>query len=178
MCRRLFTGQLRRLIIHRDKVWRTPWCGAPVRHLDHAQPAHRDGPTSLDNGQGLCERCNYVKEEPGWQAASVGGNGVMRLTTPTGHTYRSIPPPAIPGSRTTRAAPAPSSMPSDQHPARQPYSVRGGKLATSGVSTPIRPSLPAPPGEPSGSVRPGRVVLKKRSLSSVCTAYSAGRSSS
>ncbi len=104
--RRLFTGQLRRLIIHRDQVCRTPWCGAPIRHLDHAQPVHRNGPTSIDNGQGLCERCNYVKENPGWRTQPIGGHGATVLTTPTGHTYRSIPPPAIPGSRTMRGAPA------------------------------------------------------------------------
>src|SRR5690606_22845959 len=36
----------------------------------------------------------------------------------------------------------------------------GGCAATSGVSTPTGPSAAAPPGEPSGSSRPGRVSKK------------------
>ncbi len=110
--RRLFTGHLRRTLIHRDQVCRTPWCGAPIRHLDHATAAHQEGPTSLDNGQGLCERCNYTKEVPGWTTANVGPDESARdrtapneldsvarmIQTPTGHRYRTAPPPAIPGT--------------------------------------------------------------------------------
>ncbi len=112
--RRLFTGHLRRSLIDRDQVCRTPWCGAPIRHLDHATAAHHDGPTSLDNGQGLCERCNYTKEVPGWMTTTAnvrpdepapdrtGPNepdSVDRvIQTPTGHRYRTAPPPAIPGT--------------------------------------------------------------------------------
>jgi hypothetical protein len=29
------------------------------------------GPTSLDNGQGLCERCNQTKNLPGWSAQTI-----------------------------------------------------------------------------------------------------------
>mgnify|MGYP006177977773 CR=1 FL=1 len=39
---------------------------APIRHADHIVRATDGGETSADNGQGLCERCNYVKESPGW----------------------------------------------------------------------------------------------------------------
>src|SRR6185312_4608846 len=39
-------------------------------------------------------------------------------------------------------------------PSRFAYSRRGN-AATNGVSAPTTPSLPAPPGEPSGSSRPG-----------------------
>ncbi len=119
--RRLFTGHLRRTLIHRDQVCRTPWCGAPIRHLDHATAAHRDGPTSLNNGQGLCERCNYIKEVPGCTTTTNVGpdewapdewapdrtvpaerDSVSRvIQTPTGHRYRSTPPPAIPGTQLT-----------------------------------------------------------------------------
>ncbi len=115
--RRLFTGHLRRTLIHRDQVCRTPWCGAPIRHLDHATAAHLDGATSLDNGQGLCERCNYTKEDPGWTTTQLNLtewapdewapdrtgpaelDSVSRvIQTRTGHRYRSVPPPAIPGT--------------------------------------------------------------------------------
>lgn len=45
---------------------RTPGCNAYIRHHDHVVRESDDGPTSAHNGQGLCERCNYVKETPGW----------------------------------------------------------------------------------------------------------------
>ena len=64
--RRRFTGQLRRFVILRDQHCRTPWCNAPIRHLDHPRPAHAGGPTTTANAQGLCEACNYAKEAPGW----------------------------------------------------------------------------------------------------------------
>ncbi len=125
--RRLFTGHLRRTLIHRDQVCRTPWCGAPIRHLDHATAAHSDGPTSLDNGQGLCERCNYTKEDPGWTTTQPQPNEsatdrtapneldsvAQVIQTPTGHRYRSAPPPAIPGTppATVRARSQPKLVP-------------------------------------------------------------------
>ena len=83
----------------RDQTCRTPYCDAPIRHLDHAQPRHRDGPTSADNGLGECERCNYTKESPGWRVtAGSDENGVhtAEFTTPTRHRYRSTAPP-LPG---------------------------------------------------------------------------------
>ncbi|WP_460822590.1 HNH endonuclease, partial [Nocardioides ungokensis] len=57
-----FTGHLRDHLTLRDQTCRTPWCNAPIRHADHAQPRHRGGPTSAHNGQGLCESCNHAKE--------------------------------------------------------------------------------------------------------------------
>ena len=62
--RRLFPGPLRRFIQIRDDTCRTPYCDAPIRHLDHIIPWHDDGPTSLVNGAGLCEACNHTKELP------------------------------------------------------------------------------------------------------------------
>src|SRR5699024_577853 len=49
------------------------------------------------------------------------------------------------------------------HPAAA--SPCGGTEATSGVSTPRCPIFAAPPGEPSGSLRPGSTVEKNASLS-------------
>lgn len=37
-----------------------------IRHDDHVVRAADGGRTEAANGQGLCERCNYVKETPGW----------------------------------------------------------------------------------------------------------------
>ena len=62
--RRLFTGNVRRLIIARDQYCRTPWCGAPIRDVDHKH-RHRDGGrTTPEDGQGTCGRCNQTRERP------------------------------------------------------------------------------------------------------------------
>jgi hypothetical protein len=64
--RRVFAGLLRRMLVLRDDVCVTPWCGAPVVHADHAVAVREGGPTSWANGDGRCARCNHVKEAPGW----------------------------------------------------------------------------------------------------------------
>jgi hypothetical protein len=76
-------------------VCRTPWCDAPIRHVDHVRSVRRGGRTTQVNGEGLCEACNYIKEGPGWRADIVAlpGRTVIELITPTGHRYRSQPPP-------------------------------------------------------------------------------------
>jgi hypothetical protein len=68
-------------------------------HSPHAQPHHRDGPTSAENGLGDCEPCNCAKESPGWRVtAGRDENGVhtAEFVTPTGSRYRSTAPP-LPG---------------------------------------------------------------------------------
>lgn len=71
---RTFPTGLAQLIRFRDQTCATVWCDAPIRHLDHVVPHERGGPTSYDNGQGLCEACNYAKQS-------------------TGHTHQSHAPP-------------------------------------------------------------------------------------
>lgn len=90
--RRLFTGQARRFVTLRDQHCRTPWCEAPIRHLDHVERHADGGPTTVDNAAGRCERCNYVREMPGWSAAMDSGR-TLRIITPSGRTYTSDPPP-------------------------------------------------------------------------------------
>ncbi len=58
---RLFPDSLRRFIRYRDRTCRTPWCGAPILHIDHHHPAAHGGPTTATNGQGLCAACNLIK---------------------------------------------------------------------------------------------------------------------
>ncbi len=96
---RLFPRSLARFIAARDQTCRMPWCGAPIRQLDHIRPHRQGGATSAANGQGLCEACNQAKEAPGWKAQAPEGPGphTVATTTPTGHTYRSTAPP-LPGS--------------------------------------------------------------------------------
>lgn len=92
--RRCFDGQLRRFVITADRTCRTPWCNAPIRHVDHAERAADGGETSVDNSAGLCEACNYTKEAAGWRTL-VGPGRVVEVITPTGHVYTSRPPLAI-----------------------------------------------------------------------------------
>jgi hypothetical protein len=94
---RFFPKGLATFIGLRDQRCRTPYCDAPIRHMDHAQPRHRDGPTSAENGLGECERCNYAKESPGWRVTAgsdESGLHTAKFVTPTGHHYHSTAPPA------------------------------------------------------------------------------------
>ena len=95
---RRFPKGLARFIGLRDQRCRTPFCDAPIRHRDHAVPRNRGGPTSVANGLGMCERCNYDKESPGWTVSTAEEYGVhtAEFVTPTGATYRSTAPP-LPG---------------------------------------------------------------------------------
>jgi hypothetical protein len=102
--RRLFDAGLRRFLIARDGTCRTPWCDAPIRHLDHVREHTDGGATAERNGQGLCERCNYTKQLDGWRADVLGppgsnGRHRVRWQTPIGFTYDSAAPPLLPGAR-------------------------------------------------------------------------------
>ena len=91
--RRTFTGLLRRFLVWRDQTCRTPWCDAPIRHADHITRATDGGPTSADNGQGLCEACNHTKESARWTTRRVPGEGhQVETITPTGHAHLSRAP--------------------------------------------------------------------------------------
>lgn len=103
---RTFTGALRRFVLTRDQHCRTPYCDAPIRHVDHIVPASRGGPTTAANGEGVCEHFNYVKDVPGWRVrtapeGALRGTGPpdavheVEISTPTGHTYRSPAPPLL-----------------------------------------------------------------------------------
>ncbi|MDO5629424.1 MAG: HNH endonuclease [Mobilicoccus sp.] len=97
--RRVFPAALRAAIVARDRYCRTPWCGAPIRQIDHVIRAADGGHETWDNAQGLCQACNLAKEAPGWRAdpTTTGPLGrrahLVTTTTPTGHTYESRPPP-------------------------------------------------------------------------------------
>ena len=129
--RRVFDGGLRRYLITRDRSCRTPWCNAPIRHIDHIAPHHTGGPTTDTNGEGFCVTCNLAKENPGFhyevlhpgptQAASRDEHPhTVRVTTPTGHTYLSEAPPVLPEdpARTDTASWASGPDDQEQTPAR------------------------------------------------------------
>ncbi|MHA6782187.1 DUF222 domain-containing protein [Pseudonocardia saturnea] len=86
--RRRFTGQLAALIRARDgHRCREPYCDAPIRHIDHIRRWSELGRTEFENGRGLCEFHNHVRESSGWKTR-VTTRGIT-TTTPTGHTYAS-----------------------------------------------------------------------------------------
>lgn len=93
-----FPSSLRRLLFLRDgETCRTQWCDAPVRHADHVTPRRRGGATELDQGQGLCEACNYAKEQPGWRHRVLSQwpeRHETEVVTPTGDRHRSRAPSA------------------------------------------------------------------------------------
>jgi len=97
--RRKVPAGLRDLVGARDQgTCRTPWCGAPIRHGDHAEEHQSGGPTSEANAQGLCERCNLAKQAKGWTARPrPGPRHAVETVTPTGHRYYSRAP-APPGT--------------------------------------------------------------------------------
>ncbi len=93
---RRFPPSLKDLLVARDQTCRTPWCDAPIRHAEHVVSSAAGGSTSHANGQGLCEACNQAKQAPGWRSQTDGGFEI-EVRTPTGHAYRSRPPP-LPGA--------------------------------------------------------------------------------
>jgi hypothetical protein len=99
--RRLFSGVLRQLIELRDATCRVPFCGAPIRDIDHVSPHARGGETSAANAMSDCQGHNLVKEAPGWSAEVTstgldpGGPHEVTLTTPTGTEYTCTAPPLL-----------------------------------------------------------------------------------
>jgi hypothetical protein len=127
---RRFPRGLAQFIDLRDQRCRTPYCDAPIRHRDHAQPWAKAGPTTAANGLGDCERCNYTKEAPGWHVnTSLDKNHThtAQITTPTGHQYRSGAPPYPDAQKSTSAKskpPSPSHCPTCTPPRTQTNSDR------------------------------------------------------
>jgi hypothetical protein len=102
---RCFPPGLARFIRLRDQTCRTPWCDAPIRHIDHAERATDEGATSAVNGQGLCEACNYAKEAAGWSVRVIGRDPhTIEIRTPGGHVYRSQAPPLVGPAQVPRGA--------------------------------------------------------------------------
>ena len=107
---RFFAGGLAAFLRVRDQgMCRTPYCDAPIRHLDHIIPAAGGGVTDDANGQGLCQACNHAKQAPGWGQRTLPDQDrhTVETTTPTGHRYTShAPPPPVPAQPATVAATA------------------------------------------------------------------------
>ncbi|WP_332642462.1 HNH endonuclease [Aeromicrobium sp.] len=92
--RRRFDSLTRSHIRARDRMCRMPGCDARIRDDDHIHDHSRGGVTTHQNGQGLCKRSHTIKSLPGWKVTTEGRTTIWQ--TPTGHTYRSDPPPLLP----------------------------------------------------------------------------------
>lgn len=115
---RRFDGLLAEFLTLRDGGrCRTQGCNAAIRHYDHVARDADGGRTSAHNGQGLCERCNYVKETPGWAAwvATDPGAGAHEVHGVSEHLriLRSTAPPMPGGSAGT-----PDCSPAELHVTR------------------------------------------------------------
>ena len=91
--RRTFGGLLRRMVVFRDDVCRTPWCDAPIKHADHVTPVAGGGETEWSNASGLCAACNYAKEHAGWKHEATPED--LTVVTPTGEHFESPTPPFV-----------------------------------------------------------------------------------
>ncbi len=90
---RRFEGKLAEYLRLRDRHCRSPWCNAPIRHLDHVKDHAKGGKTSAHNGEGLCEACNHAKQADGWAAKPLDAPvHTIEIITPTGHRYLSTVP--------------------------------------------------------------------------------------
>ncbi|PWJ25057.1 hypothetical protein ATK17_1169 [Branchiibius hedensis] len=85
---RFFRGLLAQFVQWRDRRCRTPWCGAPIKEIDHITAHAKGGATSADNAEGDCQWCNLVKEHPAWHVTGharevlVSSGGLQATTRP------------------------------------------------------------------------------------------------
>ncbi|AOP52785.1 MAG: DUF222 domain-containing protein [Brevibacterium aurantiacum] len=103
--KRTFRGLLRRMVVFRDDVCRTPWCDAPIKHADHVTPVAEGGETEWSNASGLCAACNYAKEHPGWKHKATADD--LTVSTPTGEEFETATPPFV--TKFSHPPPGPSS---------------------------------------------------------------------
>ncbi len=132
--RREFSGLLRRMVVMRDDVCRSPWCEAPIRQADHAVSFAAGGDTEWENSSGLCAACNYAKELAGWRHNATPD--ALEVVTPTGHRYRS------------RTRPISEPDPGLAH----------GEVVGETTGPPGIPAGAGPPGFPAGTGPPNPVV--------------------
>lgn len=78
---RAFPAPLEQMVRWREATCASPWCNSTVRHIDHITPHADGGKTSYVNAQGLCVRCNLLKDHAGWIVTPTrDGNGAPAVT--------------------------------------------------------------------------------------------------
>lgn len=85
--------ELARHVRARDATCRFPGCRAPARRcdLDHTVPFPK-GPTAEHNLGALCRHHHRLKHGGDW-TVTQSADGTFIWTSPTGHTYTTVPPP-------------------------------------------------------------------------------------
>nr|WP_192742387.1 HNH endonuclease signature motif containing protein [Amycolatopsis roodepoortensis] len=88
------TAGLGEFVRVRDRECRRPGCHrvAQACDLDYAVPWQHGGHTAHTDLIDLCRRDHRLKDEPGW-TYRLDADGTLTITTPTGQTYDSTPPP-------------------------------------------------------------------------------------
>ncbi|WP_255632496.1 HNH endonuclease signature motif containing protein [Amycolatopsis sp. TNS106] len=88
------TAGLGEFVRVRDRECRRPGCHRPAQacDLDHSVPWQHGGHTADTELVDLCRRDHRLKDEPGW-IYRLAEDGTLTITTPTGHSYDSTPPP-------------------------------------------------------------------------------------
>ncbi|MFD0814936.1 DUF222 domain-containing protein [Amycolatopsis umgeniensis] len=78
----------------RDRECRRPGCHRPAQacDIDHSVPWEFGGHTDAADLIDLCRRDHRLKDEPGW-IYRLASDGTLTVTTPTGQSYDSTPPP-------------------------------------------------------------------------------------
>ncbi|UMP07513.1 HNH endonuclease [Amycolatopsis sp. EV170708-02-1] len=88
------TAGLGEFVRVRDRECRRPGCHrvAQACDLDHSLPWQFGGHTADTELVDLCRRDHRLKDEPGWNYR-LGSDGTLTITTPTGQSHDSSPPP-------------------------------------------------------------------------------------
>ncbi|MFI7120293.1 DUF222 domain-containing protein [Amycolatopsis sp. NPDC049868] len=88
------TAGLDEFVRVRDRECRRPGCHrvAQACDLDHSVPWQHGGHTADTELVDLCRRDHRLKDEPGWNYR-LASDGTLTITTPTGRSYDSSPPP-------------------------------------------------------------------------------------
>jgi hypothetical protein len=158
-------GLAQLLRVREQGICASQWCDAPVRHIDHITPFADGGVTSLDNGQGLCARCNHAKQAPGWsqQVTEVDGRHAVETTSPTGHTsvfVAPVPPrPVGPAGHENMRYEYTSTTPSQAAPVGELDLVSGRVQDGAGRTSP-----PWTPAAGMSGPAPGRVPRSRYSI--------------
>ncbi len=92
-------------VLARDQMCTFPGCALPAHRcdLDHETAYDDGGRTAEPNLAALCRRHHRAKHEAGWSVHRDPHTRASNWTSPTGHRYRSEPPP-LPTDQTTTAA--------------------------------------------------------------------------
>ncbi|UYG16224.1 HNH endonuclease [Brachybacterium huguangmaarense] len=120
---RAFPASLEQMVRWRESTCASPWCNATVRHIDHITPHAHGGKTSYRNAQGLCVRCNLLKDHAGWIITPTrDGDGAPAVTwtspgnasttchlTPLGPRERTGDPADVVAESSSHSASAPTS---------------------------------------------------------------------